>query len=134
MHSSIHYPDNQELDRIDFALTHYRHLVRLREYVENNINSPFQLTDIADRIGISASRLSHLFRDKTGISYSNWIRYTRIERATRLLEIDDRAISDVAAAVGYENARTFERSFKKITGITATVFRESTISQSQPRI
>lgn len=116
--------DTASLARVSFALHHYRHLIRLREYVEQHLDSCFQLADVASEIGLSPSRLSHIFIEKAGVSFSRWISHERIQVAARLLSVDDRSISEIALAVGYENLRSFQRSFKKNLGMTPSEYRQ----------
>lgn len=114
---------------IDAILEYHHHLRRLEEYVEINISSSFQLADIATDIGVSSSRLSHLFVEKTGIPYSQWIRHKRVRAASKLLACSDRSVLDVAISVGYTNVRSFERAFKQTTGMTPTGFRDQVAPQ-----
>lgn len=119
-----------EPSRVKFALAYYGHLRRLSDYVEKNIDKPFQLEDIASRIGVSASRLSHLFADKAGCTYSVWIRNKRVKRATELLRSGDRTILEIAFSVGFESVRTFERSFSKVMGKSPSSYRRQFVSQN----
>ncbi len=130
----IYCRNKYSAERVDFALGHYRHLVHLSSYIENRWHEPIQLADAAAAIGISPSRLSHLFLEKTGVSFRDWLRFQRVEKATRLLAKDDKPIREVAFSVGYRNARTFERSFVKITGVTPFKYRKLIEAQAVSRI
>ena len=109
--------------RIDFALQHYRHLRRLREYLLAHPERPPVLAEIAAHIGVSPRTLSRLFQKRTGIPFSRWIRWERVCRAKQLLRDSDTAISEVAIGVGFQTTRTFERAFKELFSTTPSQFR-----------
>lgn len=127
--SASRFENQDTTDGLSAPLKYYRHLRRLEQYVDHNITSSFQLADIALDIGVSSSRLSHLFVEKTGVSYSDWIREKRVSLAADLLLSDDSTVLNIAMSVGYSNVRSFERAFKKSTGLTPTQYRRSTTSQ-----
>ncbi|MGH8223402.1 MAG: helix-turn-helix domain-containing protein [Woeseiaceae bacterium] len=117
------------IPRVAFALDYYRHLKKLHDYVLENPHKPLQLAEIASHVGISASRLSRLFHEKTGIPFSLWIRTERIARAEGLLCGSDMPISEIAISVGFNNSRTFERTFKQLRSITPSDFRKQKQAQ-----
>lgn len=49
----------------------------------------------------------------------------RIQEACHLLEETDMTISDIADKIGYNNALTLTRAFKKIEGTTPGQYRQS---------
>ena len=63
------------------------------------------------------------FHAKTGLRFVDFVSYVRVEHAKQLIEQHDMPISRIAAAVGYHNRRSFQRAFKKWTGITPTEFK-----------
>ena len=47
-----------------------------------------------------------------------------MEKATELLQNTEMNVNDVAAAVGYNNVRTFLRNFQTFCGLTPTEYRK----------
>lgn len=124
-------PEKRQLSDPTFAIENHYHLKRFREFVDGNLSKAFQLPEAASFIGLSPSRLSHLFADQTGMRCSDWIRFRRIEAASAMLSSNNRfSILGVALATGYKNIRSFERAFKKTTGLTPTKFRTATTAQN----
>jgi transcriptional regulator GlxA family with amidase domain len=119
-------------NRVEFALGYYRHLMRLREYVVLHLHEPFGMSEVASEIGVSASWLSHLFQKKTGITFSDWVRHERVQCSMNLLRVSDRSVCETAIAAGFRNSRTFERAFKKATGLTPSEYRRSVLRQHLP--
>ena len=54
---------------------------------------------------------SSFFHSKVGITFSNWLQYLRVAQAVKLLETGDYSITEVAFQVGFNDLRTFERTF-----------------------
>lgn len=130
---SVQLHKNFDTGRIESALGFYRHLISLNDYVKHRWHEPFQLADAAAAIGISPSRLSHLFREKTGTSFTDWLRYERVKRATALLTSSDKSIDEIAYSVGYTTPQTFQRSFTKLIGITPSKYRKLVEAQITSR-
>lgn len=128
MHSDKHSTDG--VTKLEFAFTYYRHLKKLRAYVEHRRHEPIRLADAAASIGVSTSRLSHLFHEKTGMRFSDWFCRKRIADAEKLLRSSDASICDIAYSVGFRNTRTFERAFRKINGMSASKYRKVMMTQT----
>ncbi|WP_309121897.1 helix-turn-helix domain-containing protein [Paenibacillus sp.] len=80
---------------------------------------------IAEKLDITGGYLSTYFKEKTGMNFLDAVNDVRIRKARELL---DRAsglkIQDVAARVGYQNLNSFNRMFKKFTGLTPSEYRQ----------
>jgi transcriptional regulator GlxA family with amidase domain len=59
---------------------------------------------------------SKRFRKSVGLSFTDWNTLIRIAEAKRLLTVVDLSITKVAAAVGYKDLTTFERTFRRSSG------------------
>lgn len=53
----------------------------------------------------------------------------RVEKACRLLSASDMAVQDIALQVGYANAISFGRVFKRIMGVTPGDYRKQSGKQ-----
>lgn len=82
-----------------------------------------KLSDVADRLGISPSYLSHLFTNGLGSSFSAYVAKLRSEAAKDLLVNTGLSMSEIASQVGYDDPNYFIRSFKKNVGMTPKNFR-----------
>lgn len=77
--------------------------------------------DMASALGISPRSLHRLLA-REGTSYFHITESVRIERAKRLL-LAGVTTEDVAERLGYSDARSFRRAFKRWTMLTPTDFR-----------
>lgn len=90
-----------------------------REYM--NIKS---VDDIAKRFSYSEYYISHLFRQKVGISIKQYVILKKMERAAELLKKTDISITDISESMNYYSPHTFSRAFKKIYSVPPTVYRK----------
>lgn len=93
-------------------------------YTEQHYQHDITLDILSDKLGISASYLSTYFKMKTGTNFIDYINNYRIELAKSLLREADLRIQDIALQVGYQNINSFNRMFKKISGVTPSEFRK----------
>jgi len=104
---------------------YYPRLNRLRQYVEQSYSEPISLENAAQIAALESSYFSTYFRAKVGITFTNWLRQVRIEKAMELMKAGDFSITHIAYEVGFGDLRTFERAFKKHTLTTPREFRKS---------
>ena len=80
---------------------------------------------IADEFDISESYFSHLFKEKKGVNFSTYLEKIRMEKAAHLIKHSDCSLNELYISVGYNNANTFRRVFKKNYGVTPSAMREN---------
>ncbi len=104
---------------------YYPRLNRLREYVEKSYSEPISLGKAAGIAALESSYFSTYFHAKVGITFTEWLRHVRIEKAMELMKAGDFSITHIAYEVGFADLRTFERAFKKHTRMTPREFKKS---------
>ena len=105
------------------AFEYYGRLGKVKQYIDLHFAEDVTLKTAADIACLEEKYFSYFFHAKTGLRFVDFVAYVRVEHAKQLLEEHDTSISEIAADVGYHNRRTFERAFKKWTGITPTEFK-----------
>lgn len=100
------------------AITHF-----VANYVEAHYGDDITLELIADKLNISGAYLSTYFKDKTGTNFSDFVNAYRMNKAKDMLANSGLKIQDVAGLVGYPSVNSFNRVFKKHTGLTPGEFR-----------
>lgn len=97
---------------------------KIIKYIEQNFTRSLSISEIAKEFSLSISRISHIFKEETGMSLKNYILQRRIAEAKNLLAEDrDIKVSTISSRLGFCNFSLFNRSFKKITGMTPTNYR-----------
>lgn len=81
------------------------------------------LDDAANELGISSATLKRRLR-RIGSSYSELLESCRLKKARYLLINTRIPITQLSRDLGYGYAQNFTRSFKRITGMSPTSFRE----------
>lgn len=95
------------------------------DLIEKEFSSPdFSLADAAEALGLTASYLSHSFKQASGVNFIDALAARRIEEAKKLLTQNSLEIYSVAEKCGYSGAGYFSRVFKKTTGLTPAAYRE----------
>ncbi len=95
-------------------------------YLERNYGNDVRVEDVARSAFISASRLSHVFRQTTGMSLTDYLSRVRIDRAQQLLAESDQSIAEISYSLGIESPAYFTRLFRKMTGQSPSEFRRAT--------
>ncbi|OXS60245.1 AraC family transcriptional regulator [Cohnella sp. CIP 111063] len=103
-----------------------RHLAAkvIRHIEEHYDDVNLSVNSLGERFELKGSYLSKLFRNEIGEGLPDYINKLRIDRAKRMIRDRGTSISDVAKRVGYNEAATFIRVFKKYEGITPGKFKE----------
>lgn len=94
---------------------------KARMFAINNLDKKISVSDIASEVGLSVSRLSHLFKEKTGISLLKFLNKKRLTRAKDLLK-NGYSITNTANKCGYQDYTSFIRAFTKEYGISPTQY------------
>lgn len=92
-------------------------------YLSNHMRHSVEIEELARTIGLSASRMSHLFKEQTGQSIIDALNQMRIRQAALLLEHTNRSASEISFEVGFHNYNHFIRQFRKWMGTTPSCFK-----------
>ncbi|MBM7566247.1 response regulator transcription factor [Paenibacillus sacheonensis] len=94
------------------------------QLIERDYRSDLSVEQIAERVYLSPSYLSHLFAKQTGVGLIKYITMLRLEEAKQLLQHTNRKIVDIGNEVGYSNIPYFCTLLKNYYGLTPTQIRE----------
>ena len=84
------------------------------KYIKQHFADPQLSIDfLADRVGVSRSTLTKLFREKQFRPISSYIRDIRLANACALLSGTDWTVREIAQKCGYANSISFVRAFRK---------------------
>lgn len=81
------------------------------------------LDELARRAGLSRSALAERFRLAMGDTPLNYLRAVRMQKAMRLLTDSELTLEQVANEVGYTDAFSFSKVFKRVVGLAPRDFR-----------
>jgi AraC-like DNA-binding protein len=92
------------------------HFQKAIEFIAENYSKPINVSDIADHVNLSRSRLYRVFMQQIFISPQQYLTEYRMREAIRLLEHRSGSIKEIADSVGIEDPVYFSGLFKKATG------------------
>jgi len=96
---------------------------RALDYLDSHLTEKVLIEDVASAIGLSPSRLAHLFKDETGQTLQGHLEARRMQVASELLRRTGFPIKQVAAAAGFESPFYFSQRFRRWTGMSPLQFR-----------
>jgi len=100
-------------------------VARARRFLSQRYADPnLMLQDVAGEVGMSQSHFSTVFAQETGLTFTQYLTALRVGKAKELLSATAMRSSEIAFAVGYNDAHYFSYMFKKQTGVTPSEYRK----------
>ncbi|MGE5410735.1 MAG: AraC family transcriptional regulator [Clostridiales bacterium] len=93
--------------------------LKFSEYLSDSLNNDYQY-------------LSTLFSAVEGITIEHYIILQKIERAKELIKYNELTLSEIAYRLGYSSVQHLSNQFRKITGFTASQFKEVASNSRKP--
>lgn len=94
------------------------------DYIKQHYKEQISLDEVAHSAHLSVSRLSHIFKEQTGLTIIDYVTKVRIEYAKELLISTNKNCTEICFDTGYNNQSYFTRTFKEVSGVTPRQFRE----------
>jgi AraC-like DNA-binding protein len=98
-------------------------VAKARDHILKHVTEPITLSDVAHYSGIGTYHLCKLFKKTTGVTFTDFLARSRVEKAKLLLQQNSLRVAEIAFASGFGSVPTFNRIFKRLTGQTATAYR-----------
>ena len=87
---------------------------------------------IIEKLGLDYHYLSSLFSSVENITIEQYIILQKIERAKELLKYGELTLSEIAYKLGYSSVQHLSNQFRKVTGMTASQFKNITVNIRKP--
>lgn len=111
------------------AMSHHDERVRrAMDYLERNLARKVLVSDVAAAVGLSTSRLAHLFTAETGQTVQRYLEARRMQRASELLSRTGFSVQQIAETVGFESQFYFSQRFKRWTKQSPLAFRRAAMA------
>ena len=98
---------------------------KARQIIQTGYHEPINVQIVADRMKISSSYLSAVFKQEMKVGLSDYLIEFRMAKAKDFLKDTSLKIHDVGVMVGYDDQNYFARSFRKSFGVSPTEYRET---------
>ena len=96
----------------------------VQNYINNHLDEPLTIGDIAKPLGYAPYYLSSLFKRETGYSINYYIKLKRCQRASFFLTYTNHSLQTISTLVGFSNQSVFSKSFKEVCDISPKQFRQ----------
>ena len=103
---------------------------RARAYIAGHHADPISLDDVARTLHVSTFYFCKMFKKATGLTFTEYLARTRVERAKNLLLNPHLRVSQIAYSVGFQSLTHFNRRFQELTGKSPTHFRDAATSRT----
>lgn len=108
-------------------------LARALLYLGDHYAEPISLAELARQARVSESHISFLFRTALDMPFKGVLGRIRIHKAKEILASESRRhITDVALSVGFADLSHFEKSFKRVVGLSPREFRRRHVPNRMP--
>ncbi|OYD08791.1 response regulator transcription factor [Paludifilum halophilum] len=94
------------------------------QYLNDHVDRPITLKNVADRVHLNASYFSALFKEQTRLTFSEYLTRKRLQLAKSLLLSSSLSIDEIAKKTGYQTAKYFIKIFKNNEGVTPGKYRK----------
>jgi len=101
-------PDIRVRRSIDWALAH--------------LDERVSIADVAEAVGLSSDRMSHLFVEQTGLAFRTYLLWLRMRRALDAYA-QGAPLTTAAHDAGFADSAHFSRTFRRMFGVAASELR-----------
>ncbi|MDR1949420.1 MAG: helix-turn-helix domain-containing protein [Spirochaetaceae bacterium] len=95
------------------------------EYLKQNYRNNITLNDVSGHFYVTAPYLSRRFREKTGLTFVEYLEEIRLEKAEEYLTASDTKITDISEQVGYMDPNYFSKVFKRKYRLSPSDYRSA---------
>jgi AraC-like DNA-binding protein/ligand-binding sensor protein len=98
-------------------------VARAKLYITEHQDEEVSLRQVAAAVNTSAFYFCKMFKQATGLTFTDYLARTRIEKVKNLLLNPHKRISEAAYETGFQSLSQFNRVFRRVTGQSPTVWR-----------
>ncbi len=99
-------------------------VTRAKQFIAEHQDEELSLRQVAGAVNTSAFYFCKMFKQATGLTFTDYLARVRIEKVKNLLMNPHKRISEAAYEAGFQSLSQFNRVFRKIVGESPTTWRE----------
>ena len=99
-----------------------------KNYINDRLEHPIKLSDIASLLGISQFYFCHLFKKSTGIAPYKYVVQQRVKKGQKLIQQSKLPLVEIAYECGFSSQSQMTQHFRKQVGVTPKVYRNKVAS------
>lgn len=98
-------------------------LQAIYRYIDQHYQQKIEVSEVAEMSNLSNAAFCRYFKKMTKLTFTEFVNNYRIDKAKKLLLLDNN-VTEACYACGFESLSYFNRTFKKVTGINPTAFKQ----------
>ncbi|MGG1519616.1 response regulator [Paenibacillus oryzisoli] len=99
-----------------------RHIAKAVQYITDHYAANISLDSVAGALNLNPSYLSRLFKEETGMTFTEYLNRLRIQKSCLHMEAGALALKQISSEVGFVSYTYFFKVFKTITGTTPQAY------------
>ena len=100
------------------------HVLRnLLAWIEENLDQPLTLADLAQEAALSEYHFARMFRQSMKMAPHQYVMQRRMVKAQALISQSRLPLTDIAMACGFSSASHFSNRFRSVMGMTPSQLR-----------
>ena len=96
---------------------------RAMAWLDRHLAEKIHIETVSSAVGLSPSRLAHLFKAETGQTVQGYLEARRMQKAADLLRRTGFPIKQIAATAGFDSQFYFSQRFSRWTGFSPQAYR-----------
>lgn len=101
-------------------------ITKIQDYIKINYRSA-PLEEASALVNLSPNYISKIFKEKSGMGFSEYLNRIRMEKAAELLVDISYKHYEIADKIGYDNPKNFSRAFKQYYHVSPREYREQNL-------
>jgi AraC-like DNA-binding protein/ligand-binding sensor protein len=98
-------------------------IVKARQFIRDHQGEALSLSDVARAVNMSTFYFCKTFKQATGLTFTDYLSRSRIEKAKESLVNPNVRVSEAAFESGFQSLTHFNRTFHRVLGKSPTEFR-----------
>lgn len=94
------------------------------DFIYGHLHEAITMKQVAEQLHLNASYFSVLFKEQTGVTFSDYLTRIRLQKAKELLVATRLPVWEIAEKVGYQTVKYFIKVFKESEGTSPRQYRQ----------
>lgn len=124
VHSEMIEGYTTRMRKIKFEKVYSKQIVRAVDYIISRVHSRILIDEAAEYLKISPAYLSRLFKQETGVAFSEYVNNLKIEEASSLLLFTEYSDLEISNLLGFSSQSHFIKIFRKQMGLTPKQYKK----------
>ena len=107
---------------------------KAKDFITDRIDEKLSLAQIAKEVNVSTYYFCKVFKQSTGMTFTEFTNRHRIELAKQELVQSEKLVTEIAYAVGFQSLSQFNRSFCKFAGESPRDYRQNVQAGEQQKL